>query len=242
MELRPIVLSVKRGVFRADDSTSPIADKEFQDIRPRILRRDDFSCQFCGFRAKKHQEVHHVNDDHKDNSEGNLVTACPLCHLAHHVGFAGATGKGTLIYLGENADISQGHLNQLVRALWVARTSADRELSLLSINMLSRLLKGAVAARRRLGTSDPTVLGDFMLTMTDESYARRAEHLKGYYLFPSDSAFSRQIQYWQEHVFGSLPVARWIEVARQRLSMWSATAYGDASPEHLARYLEEAVR
>ncbi|MCP1674277.1 intracellular multiplication protein IcmJ [Natronocella acetinitrilica] len=225
--LRPIELSVKRGQFRADDAMSPVADAAFKQARSERLRMDNHTCQFCGFAAGKYQEVHHVNDDHADNrAEENLVTACPLCHLCHHVGFAGAQDKAVLVYFGKAPGITQADLNQIVRALWIGRSSQDRDVSLLSINLMSRLLKGTVGARRLTGTSDPTVLGDFLLHMDQASYARRGEYLDGLFLLPLDTGFQKQIEYWRTETFKGLPVSKWVDVARQYAERWAKASTG----------------
>jgi hypothetical protein len=56
----------------------------WQSIRRRILKRDDYTCQQCG--ANENLHVHHktpfrmFDDDGVANDESNLVTLCAPCH------------------------------------------------------------------------------------------------------------------------------------------------------------------
>ena len=66
--------------------------KEFSDIRPIILKRDDYKCQICGIENDEHLtimrvglSVHHI-DYHKDNNcENNLISLCTSCHMKTNV-------------------------------------------------------------------------------------------------------------------------------------------------------------
>lgn len=54
-------------------------------IRPHILKRDDFTCQKCFWKATKVYEIsrlhiHHIDGRHEDHSFKNLITLCITCH------------------------------------------------------------------------------------------------------------------------------------------------------------------
>ena len=59
-------------------------DREYGELRERVLRRDNWRCQFCG--SMTNLEVHHQQfrshsgPDHEDN----LITLCNRCHSAEH--------------------------------------------------------------------------------------------------------------------------------------------------------------
>lgn len=233
-----LVLSVKRSTFRADDAMSPEADEAFRKVRPKVLERDDHTCRFCGFRSDRYQEVHHRNDDHHDQDPDNLLTVCPLCHLCHHIGYAGAGNHATLIYFGRDAGLGQADLNQLVRALWIAKHSGSRELSLLAINLISRLMKGGVGSHRLLGSSDPAMLGDFLVNLPEEQYARRHEYLRGVLLMPYEPSFEKPLAHWVKMAAqqGFKP-DDWVGFAHQKLEGWARDAYGDTSVASRERYL-----
>jgi hypothetical protein len=54
-------------------------------IREKMLLRDRFTCQFCGHRAEKYMQAHHLGDSN-DDSVKNLVTCCVACHAVNHFG------------------------------------------------------------------------------------------------------------------------------------------------------------
>lgn len=235
MKNQKIELSVKRGQFRSDDPTSEEADKQFKSIRPKVLKRDNHTCQYCGFRAEKYQEVHHKDDDHTNNDEDNLITTCSLCHACFHVGFSGQKERGIVIYLDPALGLTQAELNQLVRVLWIGELSEDQSIKMLSINMLARLYKQKVPADRKLGTCDPLVLGDFLLHLEEEDYLKRDSLLGDYFLLPLKEGFGPQLKYWMSGPFKGTPSATWHEIASQKASRWANNLHGESTPESIMR-------
>lgn len=54
-----------------------------KEMRPKILKRDNYTCQRCGFttnyiNSKLH--VHHIDGSGTNNIESNLITICVSCH------------------------------------------------------------------------------------------------------------------------------------------------------------------
>ena|SRR3989304_608908 len=54
-----------------------------KELRPKILKRDNYTCQRCGFTvnyitAKLH--IHHIDGLGTNNIESNLITICVNCH------------------------------------------------------------------------------------------------------------------------------------------------------------------
>lgn len=84
----------------------------WQEIRKTVLKRNNYTCQECGFVCSSHQEVHHINGDHNDNRLENLETLCTYCHGTQHIGFTGQMKRGVLIWLPE---LSQVELINLCR-------------------------------------------------------------------------------------------------------------------------------
>lgn len=80
----------------------------------QIKEKQKHTCHFCNFIDPLFIEIHHVNGDHFDNSEKNLVTACTLCHRQHHLLWLSVHDHAQLGAV--NADyINQAELNHLQR-------------------------------------------------------------------------------------------------------------------------------
>lgn len=56
-----------------------ITKDEWKILRLKILKRDAYTCQYCGFKAEKWQIVHHIDGNPNNNEEDNLETICPMC-------------------------------------------------------------------------------------------------------------------------------------------------------------------
>jgi hypothetical protein len=107
----PLIISFKlRGKARKNKSDQELASSEadFSEARPEVLRRDKYSCQYCGVATTPESEksggglqVHHISGDSNDNEWTNLLTVCPLCHAILH--FMHSTdAKDMLPRLGED--------------------------------------------------------------------------------------------------------------------------------------------
>lgn len=58
---------------------------EWKKIRKVVLERDGDSCYFCGHKAAKYMNVHHLHET-SDHNPDNLVTICVACHAVMHMG------------------------------------------------------------------------------------------------------------------------------------------------------------
>jgi hypothetical protein len=151
------------------------------------------SCRFCGLDAASWREPFHLNGDHADESAENIVPACVLCHLAQHLGRPGIEKEAVLIWLPE---ISQGAVNAIVRATHLIRmahgdsphmemrprSTAPQAQAAFSAYMELRDRSKAVFAR--LGTASPRDLGEALVRLRAEPYARRGKLLSGVRLLP----------------------------------------------------------
>jgi len=83
------------GVYLLEaDRQSPEHDRHIPDpVKRNVLRRDEYKCTVCEWSHKewnrsdpRHLELHHKNHhvNGGDNSEGNLVTVCTVCHDEIH--------------------------------------------------------------------------------------------------------------------------------------------------------------
>jgi hypothetical protein len=57
---------------------------EFVIIRPKILKRDNYTCQCCNqYGTERHNilTVHHIDYNKKNNKKSNLITLCLRCNI-----------------------------------------------------------------------------------------------------------------------------------------------------------------
>jgi intracellular multiplication protein IcmJ len=213
-----IVLSAKRATWRGEDEASAQADERFKAVKPKVLKRDSFTCCFCGFQARKWQEIHHLDGDHNNHDPRNLKTICSFCHLSFHIGRAGLAGEAELIWLPE---LRQVELNHLTRTCFVAmRTKGTTNES--GESVFSALRIRAEEARRRLGTSDPADLGEALLALDDDQYDKRNEVLDGVRLLPlgrkyvgERDIFPKVVDFW---------ISKHGPYAQSRPKLWRAQA------------------
>lgn len=223
-----LVLSVKAKNWRQTDHLADKADEDFVKVRLRALQRDNYTCQGCGFKSSKYQEVHHLDDDHHNNSLTNLATVCSFCHNCQHIGFAGMNKEAVLIYLPE---FTQAEVNHTVRIKLVAerffQLSKDDIHAANVKQRLARQVYDAASsvfqameerqdeARARLDTSDPAELGDALLQLDDVVYAKRTDFLAGIRLLPlgkrtvnGEDQMRKMVDTWMENTgafYGLLP-------------------------------------
>lgn len=130
MTLPLLLPGVKGSRYRRDDPFAENTQEDFAAIRMKVIERDHFTCVYCGLQTQGNEDapgytleasgglhVHHIDDDHNNNAESNLISVCPLCHMSHHIGFAAARGYCQFIYLPE---IRQEDLNILLHCIAAA--------------------------------------------------------------------------------------------------------------------------
>lgn len=213
-----LMLSATRASWQvpAHHGTEQDASATMKEARPKVLARDGNACKYCGFKAQKWQEIHHLDDDHANNNLSNLVTACPFCHQCFHLGLAGSTAGGMLIWLPE---ISQVNLNHLARALFVAMRDDKSKMYAAASGLYMSLESRGVFMEQHFaaGAANPGVLGQAFLKMKKEDYEKRESFLKNIRLLPQRSRFEPQIKYWAETVFRDLPPESWDRLINESL-------------------------
>lgn len=235
-QLPPLVMSAKRAVWRMHDHANE-ADKAFAKVRRPVLEAYDYRCPYCGHQAEKYQEVHHKDDDHKNNSPDNLACDCPLCHQVFHIGLAGMREGAVLAYVPE---LTQAELNHLCLMIWLlTEVKSDRYANHPESVRITRLVSrakeidaqlwirnGAVllimqaalkdvgfpeemAKKVKLSYISPTLLANVLMNLDDDTYARRGELLGGLRLLPRPVPFRPQIEYWAGEQDKSMPPFAW---------------------------------
>lgn len=226
--LPPLVPGIKRGAFRADELTNAPA-LEYVKSRPQVLRRDGYTCKYCGFTATGDEsapavslafsgylEVHHKNDNHKDNSLANLITVCPLCHMVFHLGFAGHRKNCTMILLRA---VSQADLNLLVNCLAVA-ISRGGDLAPEASAVFDRLQSQGEQMESAFGHvafRDPAKLACAIGGLEQHEYGQRISLFSSLRVLPYPEQFEQAISFWSDHTWlaGADFEQSWQRVYRQ---------------------------
>ena len=79
--------------------------EEWNAIRSQVLRRDNWTCVYCDFRAYKFMMVNHIGAEDSHDLQ-NLETVCKACHAVLHMGINSSLGYVTVIESTANqADI-----------------------------------------------------------------------------------------------------------------------------------------
>lgn len=101
--------------WRDEKEKKKLGESEWRNKREKILKKYDYTCQYCGFRHTKWQIVHHINHDKKDNRLKNLIVMCQMCNVVHHSGF-GCIVQG-VVDLYKESKYSQNKIVQITRKL-----------------------------------------------------------------------------------------------------------------------------
>lgn len=175
-------------------------------FKEKIFERDDYTCQACGWKSKKYQEIHHRDSNHSNHSEDNLETLCPLCHQVFHLPIAASTSGGTIIWLPE---MSQASLNLLCIGLFIAMKTKGAKHGGVARTLFSTLEARKAFVDENIGRSDPGVLAQVLLNLKPEDYERREEFVGALRLLPYLSRFETQVEYWAGTQFKKLPEEEW---------------------------------
>jgi len=191
------VFSVRRHLWRMDGDHSIIEDSKLSDVRSEVLKRDVFSCYFCSFKAKKYQEIHHIDENHNNNNPENLVTVCNLCHQVFHLGKCAVYNSGFIAAIPE---LTQTEINNLIRSAYVVDYMAnnvvrDKIKSLLAIFQF----RGCDTLKTLYGLdiSTPHTLAEILSNCPDELFEKRNKLFSSLRLIANKEAFSSgQIKYY----------------------------------------------
>jgi len=218
MKYYPISLGVKRTNWSAKVENIRAKGDIGDDVKLRILQRDDHTCQCCGFRSEKYQQILYVNGDDRDIRDDNVLTTCIFCHQCFDLSAVNAMDSGKLIWLPE---ISQPHLHHLMRALYIARVTQG-PLAETAKKTYDALLARDDEARKRLGSTDPGALALVMKDfLTQKQYENTQERLEGIRLLPLDrrmikegdlafNQFPQILAYWRANgPYASMQAQNW---------------------------------
>lgn len=193
--MRPLILSITPGAWRMFAKRK--ADSAFLKFaEDKVFRRDNYTCQFCGFQARDFQEVVNLDHNYSNNKSSNLVTACCFCaqcSFLESVGL-GHYGGGTLVYLPE---ISQASLNSFCHVLFCAvANDTGYKGSAQSIYRNFKFRAQIVEEEFGEGCSNPGTFGELFLDVLGNDSAQLNKMLKDIRLLPSRGGFKTQVDHW----------------------------------------------
>lgn len=192
------------------------------ELKNKILERDDYTCQCCGFRSEKYQEIHFIDHNQKNTDEDNLATTCIFCEQAFNLEKVHAMRSGVLLWLPE---VEQHRLSHIARAIYVARISQG-PVSEAARKTLDIIMARREEAKKRISTDDPYILATVMRDyLGPKHYYTRQKKLDGIRLFPLDrriikeadlefNQFPQILAYWrsQKGPFGGKVPKQWISI------------------------------
>ena len=171
-------------------------DKAFQSIARRVLDRDVYACQYCGFQAREYQEIVNLDGNYLNNKLSNMVTACCFCSQCLFLQAVGLDemGGGQLIYLPE---MSQADLNSFCHVLFCAMGNntgyQDSSQSIYrSLKFRSQMIENKIGT----GTSNPQVIGQIIIEHQAQFPDKQIDILNDMRLLPSHAKFKVQLETW----------------------------------------------
>jgi intracellular multiplication protein IcmJ len=195
--LHPIKLAATPEAWRLFSVRK--SDPAFRKFKEEIFIRDNHTCQYCGFQAKKYQEIINLDNNYYNNKLSNLVTACCFCSQCFFLEAVGKDdyGGGILIYLPE---ISQEDLNGFCHVLFCAMSN-DTSYSSIAQNIYRDLKSRFRIVESHLGEgmSEAALFGHMLIDVQRKDRDRiNQDILASLRLLPSYSKFSNQVRGWSE--------------------------------------------
>lgn len=182
-----------------------------EDTKQQVLSEQNNTCQFCGFKTDKFQEV--------VNYKGNNQVACSFCYQVLNLEAAISRRSGYLIYLPE---LTQAELNHILRAIYVARTDSNLEIATSARRVFDVLIERRALAEKILGTDDLRSFAEILQCfMNDEEKSQISDKLSGIRLLSLDkkivvedgmefNEFPQMLNFWKSKVdFLNIPCCKW---------------------------------
>lgn len=200
--MNPLQLVAKPGNWRLFIARK--ADPAFRPFQEKVLERDKYTCQYCGFQAKDYQEIINIDQNYQNNKISNLCTACCFCaqcFFLESVG-VGDYGGGTLIYLPE---ISQAQLNSFCHVIFCAITNdTGYKSTSQSIYRTLKFRAQPIEDKFGEGTSNPAVFGQLIIEAAANGSKVESTLLTDVRLLPSRAKFNKQIERWAANALDEL--------------------------------------
>lgn len=125
IKMKTLYLSFVNPKTWRNNIKEKITKEGWEKLRLKILKRDNYICQYCGFKSERWQIVHHIEGNPNNDNKNNLETICQMCNLIHH------SGQGCVVQavvdLYKNSDYPQNEIIQITRKMRIEGKS-DKEI------------------------------------------------------------------------------------------------------------------
>lgn len=174
-------------------------DAAFAKVAENVFKRDNHTCQFCGFRAEKMQEVINLDQNYRNNRLENLVTACAICTRCF---FLGAEKNGKIIFLPE---YSQADLNNFVRVL-LSIMEVDNQYAEKAKSLYRALRNRHQKVDEILGqdASEADIFGQTLIDLETVELPAKKEVLAALRYLPNRNPLLKHIKYWSTIIMPKL--------------------------------------
>ena len=195
MTLRPITLTATESNWRYFMIRK--ADPKFQSYQQRIFERDQYTCQFCGFKAKHFLDVINADGNYQNNHINNLTTACHFCTQCFFLDGIGKSdfGGGTLIYMPE---VTQGELNAMCHVLFAMMisggpSSGDAKTIYRNLRLRAQYVEKDLGQ----GLSSPSVYGQLLIDAEIENkHEMHKSLMEKLRVLPTMTHYVAQMEAW----------------------------------------------
>ena len=194
----PLALSANLEGWRIFNARRKHSD--FLKIAQKVLVRDKYMCQYCGFRDLLHQEVANVDGNYRNNNLSNLASCCALCMECNFLGVAGREDR--IIYFPQ---MSQADLMNFVRVLFCLSTSTTNYVETgKSLYRNLRLLTQPVDEIFGKDASISDLFGQSLLDTHGIKQENGKKVMRVLRLLPNQQHFNQQIAHWSSLILPKL--------------------------------------
>lgn len=250
-----MVVGILRGA--AFDAASEWKSKRFQQLAVSVVKRDDWTCQCCGFKSKSYIRILHVSclegeslyqsslqSNNSDFDPDKFKAACCICYESQRLGFSIGQNLGHLIYA---PDFEQKHINSFFHLVnYVTHAISNGGAADINREFLNRakvtnfkFLSLADALLERFAVETQAELVEYLKKMPESAYSRRGEFLSGVRYYPEVNAYGTRSQKWFKNEYALLNVSKWVERHRDFYpdlhDLWSNVERGEDYIEYLQR-------
>lgn len=175
-------------------------NSEFQKVAQKVLVRDKYTCQFCGFKDLLHQEIANLDGNYRNNHLENLATSCALCLECNFLGVTGREDR--IIFLPQ---MSQADLNHFTRVLFCLIASSTPYVE--GAKSLYRNLRQLIQPVDEAFGKDASVsdlFGQSLLDTQGITAQNQKKVMQSLRLLPNQQHFTEQVTHWSTLILPKL--------------------------------------